>query len=533
MSVTYLPGSVNKEKRPDLSSLKSFGIAGYLDDLFTTTVPYVKDVIIANSAVDTTGAGTSEAIKHVESLLKSEMNLFFTPESRYNKVRSRYGDRSISTSVAPVKPAKLLSGVNIETVREAKRRMEEKKREVDVLNEHLQKHEQEEQQINLKINNSRKERDNMNNEKKKADTVLKKLEMKEKQLTQIQKEEDTEKEEENLKAKIKGVNVTRARQAGLLMKIVKQLVQSQITMDEASLTRIEAQAALHKANEEMKAIEATFSNLKRELEEVSKRFERARDLARKLKEDAEKKAPITPDLKEQIAELPNNIEELEVMIKEHTTKIEMLYATNPAVVQQYEARMREIEDITSKLQDEKTRLADLKAEISEVKDKWLPPLEALVGRINETFGRFFDEIGCVGEVGLDRNEDYDKYGIQIKVKFRNEDSLHALNSHLQSGGERSVSTMLYLISLQDITPCPFRVVDEINQGMDPYNERMIFRQVVQSAGRAGLPQYFLITPKLLPDLDYTPNMTILCVYNGPWQFTQEEWDKRIKKLFSA
>jgi len=113
------------------------------------------------------------------------------------------------------------------------------------------------------------------------------------------------------------------------------------------------------------------------------------------------------------------------------------------------------------------------------------------------------------------------------VKFRSEDNLHTLNTHLQSGGERSVSTMLYLISLQDITPCPFRVVDEINQGMDPYNERMIFKQVVLTAGRPGLPQYFLITPKLLPDLEYTPNMTILCIFNGPWQLSQEEWDKMV------
>ena len=33
----------------------------------------------------------------------------------------------------------------------------------------------------------------------------------------------------------------------------------------------------------------------------------------------------------------------------------------------------------------------------------------------------------------------------------------------QSGGERSVSTMLYLMALQELTKCPFRVVDEINQ----------------------------------------------------------------------
>jgi hypothetical protein len=42
-------------------------------------------------------------------------------------------------------------------------------------------------------------------------------EIKEKQLTQMQKEEDTAKEEETLKAKIKGVNINRARQAVALM----------------------------------------------------------------------------------------------------------------------------------------------------------------------------------------------------------------------------------------------------------------------------------------------------------------------------
>ena len=53
--------------------------------------------------------------------------------------------------------------------------------------------------------------------------------------------------------------------------------------------------------------------------------------------------------------------------------------------------------------------------------------------------------------------------MQIRVKFRSEESLHVLDARHQSGGERSVSTMLYLMALQDITNCPFRVVDEINQ----------------------------------------------------------------------
>lgn len=60
-------------------------------------------------------------------------------------------------------------------------------------------------------------------------------------------------------------------------------------------------------------------------------------------------------------------------------------------------------------------------------------------------------------------EEYDKYGIRIRVKFHATTQLHELTPYHQSGGERSVSTMLYLMALQELNRCPFRVVDEINQ----------------------------------------------------------------------
>lgn len=56
-------------------------------------------------------------------------------------------------------------------------------------------------------------------------------------------------------------------------------------------------------------------------------------------------------------------------------------------------------------------------------------------------------------------------------------------------------------------------------GMDPKNERMIFSQVVGAAAQADSPQYFLVTPKLLPGLNYS-NVNVLLVYNGPWQIAQ-------------
>ena len=103
-------------------------------------------------------------------------------------------------------------------------------------------------------------------------------------------------------------------------------------------------------------------------------------------------------------------------------------------------------------------------------------------------------MNCAGEVSLEENEDFAKYGIVIRVKFRDNEELQALNAQRQSGGERSVSTMLYLLALQATASCPFRVVDEINQGMDPVNERHVFNLIVKSASHGA--QYFLLTPKV-------------------------------------
>lgn len=59
--------------------------------------------------------------------------------------------------------------------------------------------------------------------------------------------------------------------------------------------------------------------------------------------------------------------------------------------------------------------------------------------------------------------DYDNYGLRVRVKFRDNEDLQDLNAHTQSGGERAVSTAIYMLALQELTPAPFRLVDEINQ----------------------------------------------------------------------
>ena len=128
------------------------------------------------------------------------------------------------------------------------------------------------------------------------------------------------------------------------------------------------------------------------------------------------------------------------------------------------------------------------------------------------------------------------WGIQIRVKFREASKLQALSARVQSGGERSVSTIMYLMALQELMVSPFRCVDEINQGLDERNERLVFKRIVENSTKppqndvltAHAGQYFLITPKLLPNMMEMENeaITVNCIMNGPYSFDSPlDWFK--------
>ena len=72
------------------------------------------------------------------------------------------------------------------------------------------------------------------------------------------------------------------------------------------------------------------------------------------------------------------------------------------------------------------------------------------------------------------------------------------------------------MSLTEEARAPFSLVDEINQGMDQRAERAVHNSLVEVTCKADSGQYFLITPKLLPDLEYAERMKVLCVNNGEW-----------------
>ncbi|KAF1962850.1 P-loop containing nucleoside triphosphate hydrolase protein [Byssothecium circinans] len=300
---------------------------------------------------------------------------------------------------------------------------------------------------------------------------------------------------------------------------------------------VEAEIRLIEANSEVEGFVSDNSLIDRALEERRQRLA----VLTSQKDAATKKA------KEQRAiasEILHNItleeedemkkysemttEELDLEINDITARLDMLSDDNPGAVKAYEKREREIRMAQEKLARNAEQLESAREKIVEIRGQWEPELDELVSRISDGFANNFHKIGCAGQVGVYKDEDFEKWAIQIQVRFREDEPLQILDSHRQSGGERAVSTIFYLMALQDLARSPFRVVDEINQGMDPRNERMVHERMVDIACRERTSQYFLITPKLLNDLKFHPKMKVHCIASGehmPDQKTNLDFQK--------
>ncbi|KAI8377088.1 hypothetical protein EDC96DRAFT_251133 [Choanephora cucurbitarum] len=298
----------------------------------------------------------------------------------------------------------------------------------------------------------------------------------------------------------------------------RNITQAQYAFFDAKHTAVrnyykEHSAALEAAERNMNAAKKDFKAAE---SETKKAMDACQHVNRELPDElSDAYKEIIQKWKEE-GELPITIEELESKIEEEKGKAEGIRFANPHAMQHYEERKRKIAELEEKIGKNRERLEAFHNEIESLKNQWAPPIKKLVSEINVKFQAAFERIKCLGEINVHESPDFDKWGINIFVKFRDNEKLQQLTGQRQSGGERSVTTILYLMSLQNLAKSPFRVVDEINQGMDPRNERMIHEQIVEGASRPGTSQYFLITPKLLPDLFYNERIRVLCIYNSEW-----------------
>ena len=131
-------------------------------------------------------------------------------------------------------------------------------------------------------------------------------------------------------------------------------------------------------------------------------------------------------------------------------------------------------------------------EVSTRMQSWRNVMQSLLERVNLEYQKIMGQTRATGEVRLGNAQDIETAGLEILVGFKG--GRHVpLDAYTQSGGERTIATMSFLLALQQHVRSPFRAVDEYDIHMDPRNREMIAKILISTIKDANA-QYIVITP---------------------------------------
>ncbi|KAI0243709.1 Structural maintenance of chromosomes protein 5 [Massospora cicadina] len=508
-----------------LDKLKGFGFHDYVINLVEAPLPVL--VALCDQCHFHAVPVSLGPVRNGDVEASRKFGQYVAAGVLYRVLYSDYGARKSTVQTRQLRPARLvIGGVDHEALNQLQSQLAEVRVKISKNEESIKLSKREEAKLRAKDERLRQQLEKpklRRNEIRRAGENFKKLELE----LDDRRRELQRKAQEDLDDKVR-------RAEGAVAASVAKLAQAAQSLGACVAGVVEAKCQLWAKKLAHLEAKARRGSVDRRLAESERVVRRALDLvdatrARLLAERSRSKALLEkaqaflkiPD-RELLTELQAfaldlSLRQLEDALDAERTKANFLPGVSAVAMEQYQQQKREIASLTRSLADGAARRERLEAEMAGLRATWVPRLRELVAQISANFSRGFSEIGGAGEVELAQHDDYDRWGVHILVKFRDSEPLQRLTGQRQSGGEKSVATILYLMGIQELARSPFRVVDEINQGMDPRNERLVHRQLVRAACKPHTAQYFLVTPKLLSDLAYHPYMKVLCVFNGEWQ----------------
>lgn len=462
-----------------------------------------------------------------------QLPYFYIGGERYSKSQSRY-DKEWSTSIYPVKEARLLH-ITLDTqhilqLQETIRKSHDRIADAE---EQLKQNKTEEHELSKNLEVLRNEKRVLLCRKDERHQLEQRIANKKNQIARHERGSiNLEAEKAKMTKKIKETIIMMigimAEQKKRMEVLAEVAVEHFRLVTQAAVTRTSLQTLeedLVSSGQALTALQGTIENLLREQNAAKADANSTlQELLQSLGITDWKN--ITNEMREKYNN--SNLEETEQQLHQLAAHRDCLTTANDSEVKEYRQREQEVISLQQRLEEAKNKAGNHHDALEESRTRWLPRIQELTENISNNFSSFMARLGCAGEVLLDvgDEDDFRTYGIKIRVRFRDSDRLRELTAQHQSGGERAVSTALYLLALQSLTSVPFRCVDEINQGMDPINERRMLNMLVKTVAAEESSQYFFVTPKLIPDMEYNKYVNVMVVFNSQTMLPHRKFNLR-------
>jgi len=155
-----------------------------------------------------------------------------------------------------------------------------------------------------------------------------------------------------------------------------------------------------------------------------------------------------------------------------------------------DSRFRETE---LKFQQVTENTAKALEEVRHRKEIWRAFLRGLVSEVEPVYNQILSLVDATGKLMLENLEEVAEAALNISVGFRGMEPV-SLNTHTQSGGERTVATMAFLLALQKHVKSFFRAIDEFDVHLDPLNRERMMKILMATAQGESSSQYVVMTP---------------------------------------
>jgi len=218
-------------------------------------------------------------------------------------------------------------------------------------------------------------------------------------------------------------------------------------------------AAIRESEQKILTLDATAERHRVQLDALNERFA---TLSREVEE-----------LRRQVGETDTDLslEEIEDGIAEAGQEIKKLGAVNMLAIEEYERVEKRITERSEKkdvLSRERATLLERIEKFEKMKyEAFMTAFRAIDSNFREVFARL---TSGNGHLVLENEEDPFSGGLSFAVQPRDK-PVHLLSA--LSGGEKSLTTLAFIFSIQQYIPAPFYAFDEVDMSLDGSNVERI------------------------------------------------------------
>ncbi|MBE9170724.1 chromosome segregation protein SMC [Pleurocapsales cyanobacterium LEGE 06147] len=180
--------------------------------------------------------------------------------------------------------------------------------------------------------------------------------------------------------------------------------------------------------------------------------------------------------------LPEQLEQLQKQIRNAEKRLEAMEPVNMLALEEYEQTEGRLQELSEKLNTIKAERTELLLRIEKFTTLRFRAFKEAFDAVNENFQSIFAELSDGdGHLQLDDEEDPFNGGLTLVAHPKGK-PVQRLSS--MSGGEKSLTALSFIFSLQRYRPSPFYAFDEVDMFLDGANVARLSQMIKKQAQQA-------------------------------------------------